>query len=142
MVKERGEVFEAISHPVRIKILKILSKKPMRFADLKRKLKIRSSGALDFHLKKLNQLITTNPEGKYTLTKHGYAALEAITVTEKYGWQKRAFYLNILAYLLFNVYFAFLHITWFWTVFSLSTLWIAFYSYWTFIRRGISIKYK
>ncbi len=39
-----AELFEAISHPERIKILKILEKKPASFASLKRQLGIESSG--------------------------------------------------------------------------------------------------
>ena len=51
-----GKVFEAVSHPIRIKILKMLAEKPMSFSELKRELGIRSSGKLDFHLKKLGDL--------------------------------------------------------------------------------------
>jgi DNA-binding HxlR family transcriptional regulator len=54
------EVFEAISHPMRIAILKELAKEPVRFADLKRRLKIKSSGLLDFHLKKMEPVLTTD----------------------------------------------------------------------------------
>lgn len=39
----------------------------MRFADLKRKVNIDSSGQLDFHLKKMDTLITTNEEAHYYL---------------------------------------------------------------------------
>jgi len=54
------ETFEAISHPVRIKILKVLAEKSLSFSELKRELGIKSSGKLDFHFKKLDNLITTN----------------------------------------------------------------------------------
>jgi len=64
-------LFEALSHPMRIEIVKVLAEKPLRFADLKRYLKIGSSGLLDFHLKKLKDLITTNDEGNYALTERG-----------------------------------------------------------------------
>lgn len=37
------ELFEAVSHPIRIDIVKILAEKPLGFADLKRELKISSS---------------------------------------------------------------------------------------------------
>jgi len=42
------ETFEAIAHPLRIKILKLLAEKPMKFSELKRKLGIKSSDKLDF----------------------------------------------------------------------------------------------
>ncbi|RLI23135.1 ArsR family transcriptional regulator, partial [Candidatus Bathyarchaeota archaeon] len=35
-----GKVFEAVSHPIRIKILKMLAEKPMSFSELKRELGI------------------------------------------------------------------------------------------------------
>ena len=69
------ELFEAVSHPMRIEIIKKLAEKPLCFADLKRYLKIDSSGLLDFHLKKLDDLITINDEGNYTLTDRGFAVL-------------------------------------------------------------------
>jgi DNA-binding HxlR family transcriptional regulator len=46
------DVFEAVSHSLRVEIIKLLAKGPKRFADIKRELKIDSSGLLDFHFKK------------------------------------------------------------------------------------------
>ncbi|MHA2140905.1 MAG: hypothetical protein ACXADC_12320 [Candidatus Thorarchaeota archaeon] len=61
------EGFEAISHPMRGGFLRELAKGPRGFVDLKRKLKISSSGLLDFHLKKMASIVTnyesrTGPE--------------------------------------------------------------------------------
>lgn len=132
------KLFDAISHPLRIKILEELSRKPMGFAELKRKLGITSSGKLDFHLKKLNGLVTVNSYGKYTLTSRGYAALQAVNVAKRYGWQKRAFYFNIIAILLLNLYFAAVN-PWMWLIVALpiSSACIIFYSYWSIVRRKI-----
>jgi len=47
---DSDEVFDAISHPLRIKILKVLAKRPLSFNELKRAVNVESSGALDFHL--------------------------------------------------------------------------------------------
>ena len=55
-----NNLFDVISHPLRIEIIKALAEKPLRFADLKRDLRISSSGLLDFYLKKMNDLIVTN----------------------------------------------------------------------------------
>ncbi|MEM3672857.1 MAG: helix-turn-helix domain-containing protein [Candidatus Bathyarchaeia archaeon] len=66
-----NDLFEAISHPLRIDILKILAKKPHRFADIKRMLKINSSGLLDFHLKKLGDLVNLDAEGRYIFNRKG-----------------------------------------------------------------------
>jgi len=130
------EVFEAISHPIRIQILKKLAEKPRSFSELKRELGIKSSGKLDFHLKKLKELIALDEEGRYCLTKTGYAALQAIDVVQKYGWQKRAYILNLAVYALINI-FAVLKIPspWLWIVFFLSTAWLAFYTYWNIKKR-------
>lgn len=135
-----NDLFDSISHPLRVEILKLLSKKPMRFADIKRELKIDSSGLLDFHLKKLNNLISVNDEGLYILNEKGFAALQAVEVISKYGWQKRAFYLNILMLIIMNVYFLFVDIKWFPITLFVSIIWMMFYSYWTFVKRGIHLK--
>ena len=132
------EVFEAISHPLRIKILKLLAKKPRSFSELKRELGIESSGKLDFHLKKLRNLITMDEGGKYILTKEGYAALQAIYTIKKYGWQKRAYFINLAAYIVFNMLAAIANFTlWLIIVLPLSTAWIAYYTYKSIAKRKI-----
>ncbi len=137
-----NETFEAIAHPLRIKILKLLAERPMGFSELKRAFGIKSSGKLDFHLKKLENLITLNSDGKYTLTKEGYAALQAIITIKKYGWQKRAYIINIIAYVIIAtftlsrvllegakpVYLAIL---------VLISLWFVFYSYRSIVKRRV-----
>jgi predicted transcriptional regulator len=71
-------MFEAVFHPIRIDIVRILAEKPLGFADLKRELKLSNSVLLDFHLKKLDELITVNKEGRDALTEKGFAALTTI----------------------------------------------------------------
>ena len=79
---DAAELFEAISHPERIKILKELKKQPSSFASLKRQLHIASSGNLDFHLKKLSQLVAVREDGLYGLTEAGEKALLSIDAVE------------------------------------------------------------
>lgn len=86
---DSAELFEAISHPVRIKILKILKKQPASFASLKRQLDIDSSGNLDYHLKKLAELITVRDDGLYGLTDAGKEALLSIEAIEMWTEMKR-----------------------------------------------------
>jgi len=93
-----GEVFEYASHPLRVRILKLLSKGSMGFSGLKRALGVRSSGKLDFHIKKLGGLVRVNGEGRHELTRDGYAALRAVDAIERYGWQRRAYIVSIAAY--------------------------------------------
>jgi DNA-binding transcriptional ArsR family regulator len=81
---DSAELFEAISHPTRIRILKILEKQPASFAFLKRQLGIESSGNLDHHLKKLGQLIAVREDGLYGLTDAGKEALLSIDAIEQW----------------------------------------------------------
>ncbi|MHA1903859.1 MAG: ArsR/SmtB family transcription factor [Candidatus Thorarchaeota archaeon] len=135
------EVFEAISHPMRIEILRLLAKRPIRFADLKRKLRIKSSGQLDFHLKKMVGVVTTDKNGNYTLNERGFAALMAVDVVSRHGWQKRAYVISLMVYIIMNVYFILIiPLIWWFIVFLLSTAWILFYSYWTFVKRGVRFR--
>jgi hypothetical protein len=134
------EVFEAISHPLRIAILKVLSKKPTRFVDLKRKLRIKSSGLLDFHLKKMESVVTTDKDGLYTLNDRGFAALRAVYVVSNYGWQRRAWFINLASIILINVYMLF-SMPEFYILIAVPTIgWLIFYSYWTFVKRRVRLR--
>ncbi|TFG30227.1 ArsR family transcriptional regulator [Candidatus Thorarchaeota archaeon] len=134
------EVFEAISHPLRIVILREVAKKPIRFADLKRNLRIKSGGQLDFHLKKMQSVITTDDKGLYTITTHGYAALRAVHVVSNYGWQKRSWLMNILMMTFLNVYFLFAAFEYYIFAAIPTIGWALFYSYWTFVKRGVRLR--
>ena len=74
----RAELFEALGHPTRVRILRTLESKPMGFAELKREVGIESSGHLQFHLGKLDGLVSTNAEGSYTLTDDGKEAIRVL----------------------------------------------------------------
>lgn len=81
--ESRAEVFEAISHPVRIKILQALNEKPMGFAELGRAVGIEGGGHLGFHLRKLSNLVRMTPEGVYALTGNGKEALWTVNALRK-----------------------------------------------------------
>ncbi|MHA1926216.1 MAG: winged helix-turn-helix domain-containing protein [Candidatus Thorarchaeota archaeon] len=135
------EVFEAISHPMRVEILKELAKGPRGFADLKRRLKISSSGLLDFHLKKMASILTNNTNGSYILNDRGYAAVQAVDVVSKYGWQRRAYFINVGMYIVMNAYLVLTVQHWaVFIVFGIWTAWIVFYSYWTFVKRRVRLR--
>ncbi len=134
------EVFEAISHPMRISILKVLAEKPTRFADLKRKLRIKSNGLLDFHLKKMDAVITTDKDGLYTLNDRGFAALRAVHIVSNYGWQRRAWFINLATVVCMNIYMYF-SLPEFFIFGAIPTIgWLVFYSYWTFVKRRIHLR--
>lgn len=71
----RAELFEALGHPIRMRILQYLGEAQLSFSELKRKVGIESSGHLNFHLVKLDGLVKTTAEGYYVLTDDGKEAL-------------------------------------------------------------------
>ena len=143
-------MFEAVSHPIRIDIVQILAEKPLGFADLKRKLRISSSGLLDFHLKKLDDLVTVNKEGCYSLTDKGYAALSTVEGAAGYyrlrSAHKRSFFLALAVSVLVNIgtlWVAFQienYAIWYAIVLPITLAWIIFYSYWTLVKRRIRLR--
>jgi DNA-binding transcriptional ArsR family regulator len=78
----RAEVFDALSHPTRIMILKALGEGALGFADLKKKTGIESSGHLQHHLIKLGPLVKTDDYGKYCLSDQGRDALLTVQTVE------------------------------------------------------------
>jgi hypothetical protein len=144
------EMFEAVSHPIRIDIVRILGEKPLGFANLKRELKISSSGLLDFHLKKLDDLIATNKEGRYSLTEKGFAALTTVEGAAGYyrlrSAQKRSFFLALAVSVLVNIgtlWVAFQtenYLIWYAIVLPVTLAWVIFYSNWTLVKRRIRLR--
>ncbi len=80
--RQKAEVFDALGHPTRILILKVLSEGALGFADLKKKTAIESSGHLQHHLSKLNGLVKTDEYGKYCLSDEGKDALLTVQTVE------------------------------------------------------------
>ncbi len=76
--KDRAELFEALGHPTRIKILQCLANSPRGFSELKKALDIESGGLLQFHLGKMSGLVKVTPEGNYALTDEGKEALRTV----------------------------------------------------------------
>jgi DNA-binding HxlR family transcriptional regulator len=144
------EMFEAVSHPIRIDIVRILAEKPLGFADLKRELKISSSGLLDFHLKKLDELVTINKEGRYALTEKGYAALTTVEGAAGYyrlrSAQKRSYLLGLAVVAMVNIGTLWVasqtenYVLWYGIVLPFTLAWIVFYSYWTLVKRRIRLR--
>ena len=138
-------IFGAIAHPIRVQLVQLLAKHPQGFADLKRQLKIQSSGKLDFHLKKLHPLITTNHDNLYVLNDTGIAALQAINIIQKHGFQRRSYFFSLLVFIIMNVYSYVIIAPWhflLWVYASLlpTTAWILFYTYTTFVKRRIPLR--
>lgn len=80
--RQRAEVFDALAHPTRIRILKALEEETLSFADLKKQMKIESSGHLQHHLSKLRDLIKTDKHGRYCVSEQGKDALFTVQIVE------------------------------------------------------------
>lgn len=87
-----AELFESISHPTRIRILKTLANGERGFSKLKSILGFSSSGNLSHHLNKLESLIQTNNKGNYELTDQGREALISIGIFRSFDpdWIRHA----------------------------------------------------
>jgi len=83
----RAELFEALGHPIRIKILHALQDGPLGFADLRRRVGIDSGGHLQFHLGKLDGLIRSRADGNYELTQDGADAMRIVVSAQAQGSQ-------------------------------------------------------
>ena len=137
-MRDTNGIFESLSHPIRIRIIRMLYEGPMGFSELKARLSLESSGKLDFYLKKLKGFVEKGEDGKYTLTKEGYAALEAVKSIERYGWQRRAYYVNFLIFLFVNCFSTLTGFRyWLIIVLPLTAVWMAFYTYWAVKKRRI-----
>jgi hypothetical protein len=144
------EMFEAVSHPIRIDIVQILAEKSLGFADLKRELRISSSGSLDFHLKKLDGLITINKEGRYSLSEKGFAALTTIEGAAGYyrlrSAQRRSFFLALIVSVLINIWTLWIvfqtenYVLWCAIVLPITLAWVIFYGHWIFVKRRIRLR--
>ncbi|MFW9965299.1 MAG: hypothetical protein ACFFCX_17125, partial [Candidatus Sifarchaeia archaeon] len=97
-------------------------------------------GLLDFHLKKMEAVITTDKDGLYTLNARGFAALRAVYVVSNYGWQRRSWMINLLMMISINIFFFFTAFEYYFFI-SIPTIgWIVFYSYWTFVKRRVRFR--
>lgn len=76
--RARAELFEALGHPTRIRILEAMKDGPMGFSELKKVAGIESSGHLTFHVEKLNGLVKVTSDGRYALTDDGKEAIRLV----------------------------------------------------------------
>jgi DNA-binding transcriptional ArsR family regulator len=75
-------IFASLKHPIRRKILRILSNDPESFSDLQKQFKIESSH-LTYHLEGLGNLLYKTEDGKYALSSLGEAAVSMMKHTEE-----------------------------------------------------------
>ena len=75
-------IFKAMQHPIRRRILRMISEKPSTYTEIQRDLNI-DNGLLNYHLEALSSLINKNEEEKYTLSEFGRAGLGLIQRVEE-----------------------------------------------------------
>ncbi len=83
--KSPAELFDALGHPIRIKMLHALEDGPLGFSELRRKVGLESSGHLQFHLGKLSGMVRSEPDGSYSLTDDGKEALRVVSTSKGTG---------------------------------------------------------
>jgi DNA-binding transcriptional ArsR family regulator len=75
-------IFTSLKHPVRRKILRMLSEKPRNFSKMLEDLEIPSSH-LTYHLENLGELVSKTEDGKYKLSTFGEAAATTMSKVEE-----------------------------------------------------------
>jgi hypothetical protein len=76
-----SRIFSTLRHPVRRKILRILSENQMSYTGILKYLKV-TTGFLNYHLENMSSLISKNDNGQYYVSSFGKAALVLISNVE------------------------------------------------------------
>lgn len=79
--KPYSTIFTALKHPIRRRILRMLSKQPMTFSEMIEVLGV-SNSFLTYHLENLGELVGKTEDGKYKLSSFGEAANATMTKVE------------------------------------------------------------
>ena len=75
-------MFSSLKHPVRRKILRMLSEKPLPFSQMLEELRV-SSSHLTYHLENLGELVSKAENGQYKLSTFGEAAVSTMKIVEE-----------------------------------------------------------
>jgi len=75
-------IFASLKHPVRRKILRMLSEKPRSFTEMLEASEV-SSSHLTYHLENLGELVSKTCDGKYRLSAFGQAAVATMSKVEE-----------------------------------------------------------
>jgi DNA-binding transcriptional ArsR family regulator len=75
-------MFTSLKHPVRRKILRMLSQKPMTFMEIVENLGV-STSHLTYHLESLGELVSKFDDGTYKLSTFGLATVSAMNGVEE-----------------------------------------------------------
>ncbi|MFQ6123997.1 MAG: helix-turn-helix domain-containing protein [Candidatus Heimdallarchaeota archaeon] len=87
--KELSRIFDLLKHLLRRAILRQLSENPQTYSQLLKKLNIKESSLLNYHLRKMEGLLIEKDDEKYKLSEVGRICLQLILkVKEKEGVKK------------------------------------------------------
>lgn len=75
-------IFRSLRHPIRRKILRLLSESPRSFSEMQEVLKIESPH-LTYHLESLGNLLSKTEDAKYRLSSFGEAAVDMMSDVEE-----------------------------------------------------------
>jgi len=76
-----SNIFQALKHPIRRRILKMLKQQPMTYTEILNELGI-DNGLLNYHLENLRELMAKGDYEKYRLSEFGRAGLSVIDRVE------------------------------------------------------------
>jgi DNA-binding transcriptional ArsR family regulator len=77
-----SSIFGSLKHPIRRKILRLLSEKPRSFSEMLEASGV-SSSHLTYHLENLGELVSKTDDGKYRLSTFGEAAVATMSRIEE-----------------------------------------------------------
>ena len=75
-----SSIFQALKHPIRRKILRMLNEHPYTYSEILNELGI-DNGLLNYHLESMNELVTKT-ENDYVLSRFGEAAVQMTSAVE------------------------------------------------------------
>jgi DNA-binding transcriptional ArsR family regulator len=84
-----SSIFNALKHPIRRKILRILKEKPATYTEILNQLNI-DNGLLNYHLDNMKDLLTKNEDEKYTLSEFGKATVSLVRGVEEPAREARS----------------------------------------------------
>ena len=76
-----SSIFQALKHPIRRRILRMLREHPMTYTEILNELGI-ENGLLNYHLENLVELLAKGEDDKYRLSEFGEAGLSVIERVE------------------------------------------------------------
>ena len=76
-----SSIFQALKHPIRRRILRMLNDNPMTYTEVLNELGI-DNGLLNYHLENLQELLAKGEDEKYRLSEFGKAGLSVIEKVE------------------------------------------------------------